>query len=293
MATLEVNGADLEVDLCGEGRSVVLVHGSASDHRTWHAQREAWCGTFRLVTYGRRYHWPNEPIASGGTYSLAEQVGDLEQLLLKLDARPASLIGHSYGGLVALLAAARSPDLVDALVLVEPPVMGLFVNIPPTPFQLLKLALRRPRTAMGIAKLGTMALGPATAALERGEDEEAMRRMGIGILGAEAFRALDAPRLAQIRDNLIAEELQSPEALPRLDLDEVRSVRCPVLLVGGDRSPAVFSRLLDRLEELLPTTERMTIRDASHIAHEDNPTMFNRAVESFLERHERPVPPRG
>lgn len=283
MRSIDVDGATLEAHECGAGRPRLLVHGSASDHRTWAAQRQAWCDTARVVTYSRRYHWPNESIEPGGTYALEEHVDDLGVVLRSVDG-PATVVGHSYGGIIALLAAARWPDQVDALVVLEPPLIGLFVSAPPSPVELLKLALRRPRTALGIAKLGASALGPAESALEEGDVEEAMRRMGHGILGQEAYSALSPERREQIRVNTILEELSSPEAMPRLDRAELRSVRCPILLVGGERSPAVFARLLDALEEPLPETERVTIAEASHLVHEDNPEAFNAAVEAFLDR---------
>ena len=207
---------------------------------------------------------------------------DLGALLEEVGAAPANLVGHSYGGLIALVLAARAPGLVERLVLAEPPVLGLFGSVPPSPLQLLGLALRRPRTALGIARLGIRGFGPATAAVERGDLEEAMERMGTAILGAEAYGALSSERRDQIRDNLIPEELTSEEAMPRLDPSAVGSIRCPALLLEGDRSPAVFSHLLDRLEELLPHSRRAAIPGASHIVHEDNPAAFQREVEAFL-----------
>lgn len=272
----------LDVSECGRGRPVVLVHGSGSDHRTWWAQREDWCERFRLVSYSRRFHWPNEPIEPGGVYALDQHVTDLADLIPSLDLQPATLVGHSYGGLVSLVLAARRPELVDRLILAEPAVLGLFVSIPPNPLQLLRVALRRPRTALGILKLGAGHLDPAARALERGDRDEALRRVGPGILGKDAFSRLNEARRAQVLDNLTLEELRSEEALPRLDPAEIASIRCPTLLVEGARSPRLFSRLLDALQELMPTAERVTIPKASHMVHEDNPAAFNRAVEAFL-----------
>ena len=283
MDTIEVNGAELAVAECGAGRDIVLVHGSASDRRTWAAQRAAWCDVAHVISYSRRYHRPNAPI-DGDTYSLEEHVADLAALIRALDAGPAVVVGHSYGGVIGLLLAARSPALVDALVAIEPPVLGLFGDVPPRPLQLLKLAVRRPRTALGILRLGALGFGPATSALEDGDVETAARRLGTAILGREAFEAMDDERRAQARENTFLEELKSPEAMPRLEPSEIRSVECPVLLVGGARSPAVFARLLDHLQTLLPDAERATVPDASHIVHEDRPARFHRVVESFLER---------
>jgi hypothetical protein len=47
----------------------------------------------------------------------------------------------------------------------------------------------------------------------------------------------------------------------------------------------VFLRLTDRLEELLPLTERVAIPDASHVMHEENAAAVNEAIVRFVGRH--------
>lgn len=282
MPTVDVKGIALEYVEHGRGTPLVLVHGSASDHRTWHGQHDALREDFRVIAYSRRYHWPSAPIPPGTEYAMTEQVDDLAAVLRALDAAPAHLVGHSYGAFVCLLLAARAPELVRTLVLAEPPVMTLFVSIPPTPAEILGLLLRSPRTALGIVKLGAFGLGPATAAAARGNREDAIRRSGTAILGAEAFRNLSAARLQQVRDNPVSEELLSPTFLPRLAAEHVRGIQTPTLLVGADGSPRVFARLLDHLEALLPHATRTHVPNASHIMHEDNAPAYNRVVRAFL-----------
>jgi pimeloyl-ACP methyl ester carboxylesterase len=170
----------------------------------------------------------------------------------------------------------------------EPPVMTLFVSIPPRPAEILALALRSPRTAVGIVKLGALGLGRAAAAFERGDSEAAMKRMGTAILGRQAFDVLSEERASQVRDNLIKEESSSRDFLPRLDADELRRLRVPVLIAEGTQSPRVFARLNDHLETILPNTERVRIPNASHLMHEDNGPIFNRVVLEFISAHESP-----
>lgn len=97
MASIDIKGTRLECLEDGSGDPLVLVHGSASDYRTWDCQRRAFSERFRTLAYSRRYHWPNEPICDGADYSMVEHVDDLQALLGALDAAPAHLVGHSYG----------------------------------------------------------------------------------------------------------------------------------------------------------------------------------------------------
>jgi pimeloyl-ACP methyl ester carboxylesterase len=215
---------------------------------------------------------------------MAEHVADLRAVLHALDAAPAHLVGHSYGAFVCLLLAQQEPHLVQTLVLSEPPVITLFVSNTPKPLELLKLLATRPRTAAAIIKLGATGLGPATAAAERGDVEEALRLSGTAILGRSAYAGLSEDRKEQALINTIPAELTGSGFLP-LQAAQLRGVTAPTLLLTGQASPRVFHHLADRLEELLPRTERTSVPDASHIMHEDNAPAYNASVLSFLERH--------
>lgn len=286
MSTLEINETSFEYAERGEGEPLVLVHGSASDYRTWDKQREEFANRYRVIAYSRRYHWPNEPIPDDADYSMWEHVDDLKALIQQLDAVPAHLVGHSYGAFLCLLLAIKEQELVRTLVLAEPPVVTLFVSNTPNPLELLKLLVTRPRTAIAVLKLGAQGMGPATAAAKRGDAKKAMHLFGRAILGHRFYRQLSERRLEQVDANSFKAEFLGSGFAP-LEAEQVRKVRAPTLLITGRHSHRLFHRLADRLEELMPHNERVEIEDASHIMHEDNPSDYNRAVESFLEKHRR------
>ena len=212
---------------------------------------------------------------------MVEHVDDLKGILQTREFAPAHVVGHSYGGFIALLLALHKPDLVRTLVLIEPPVLTLFLSNPPKPFELLRLALKKPTTAAAILRFGLCSISPATAAARRGDEEKALQVFGSGVLGAEGFRRLSKSRLDQARANFISAEFLG-SGFPALRAAELRTLQIPILLIGGERSPKLFSLLLDALEEMLPRAERVQIPRASHIVHEDNPAAFNAALIAFL-----------
>jgi pimeloyl-ACP methyl ester carboxylesterase len=285
MSSVGVNGTAFEYFEAGSGEPLLFVHGSASDYRTWQFQRDQFSRWFRTIVYSRRYHWPNEPISPGVDYAMTGHVDDLQTLLHTLDAVPAHLVGHSYGAFLCLLLALRDPRLVRSLVLAEPPAVTLFVSDPPKPVELLKLLVRRPRTALSIIKFGARGVSPAIAAVRRDDMEAAMRSFGTAVLGREAFQQLSEARRDQVRVNFIKAELLGSGFAP-LDSARIRQLQLPVLLVNGEKSPALFHHLADRLQELLLDTERIEIPGASHIMHEDNVAAYNEAVLSFLKKHQ-------
>ena len=111
--------SDLYVDSWGAGIPVVLVHGSlAIGDEEWQAQRPLADEGFRLLVLDRR-GYGRSPAADGEDFlqdaeDLAELMGD-----------GAHLVGHSYGGLGVLLAAARRPEATLSLVLLEPAAFGM------------------------------------------------------------------------------------------------------------------------------------------------------------------------
>jgi len=278
----KVNGMTFAFREQGEGEPVVFVHGGISDLRTWQYQLAPIGASFRAIAYSRRYARPNEDIEAGANDEMLLHVDDLVAFLHAIDAVPAPLVGNSWGAFISLLAAIRHPEVVRNLVLEEPPVVTLFVSVPPRPSELLSLIFRRPRIALPIAKFGRT-MGTVQKALRRGDDETALRAFASWGLGKESYRRLSESRMQQMRENMSALTAEPP--VPSLAGAQVRNVNVATLLVTGERSPALLLRLTDRLEELLPTVERVTIPDASHLMHEENPSATNEAIIGFIRRH--------
>jgi pimeloyl-ACP methyl ester carboxylesterase len=285
MPSLVVNGTLLEYEECGSGEPLVLVHGSASDHRTWQEQKTAFSAKYRVIAYSRRYHWPNAPIPEGADYSMFEQVDDLQALLQKLTAAPAHLVGHSYGAFLCLLLAIKEPRLVRSLVLAEPPAITLFASSTPKPSEILKLLIKSPRTALAVISFGLKGVAPARSAARHGDVKKAMHLSGMAIMGKRFFLRLSASRLEQVDANSIKAEFLGSGFAP-LQEEELRKLKVPALLITGQYSHPLFHHITDRLEEILPNTKRIEIEDASHIMHEDNASAYNQAVLLFLEQQE-------
>jgi pimeloyl-ACP methyl ester carboxylesterase len=94
---------------------MVLVHGSVTGGRaSWLSQRAALRHRFELVVVERSGFPPNPPV------DRVDFTEDAEQLAAELQ-RGDHLVGHSYGGVVSLLAAALARERVNSLTVIEPP----------------------------------------------------------------------------------------------------------------------------------------------------------------------------
>lgn len=247
----------VQVEAIGSGPRVVLVHGSMSGPAGWSLQRplaERW----RLELLTRPGFPPSPP----------EQRIDFERdapLVAAALGDGAHLVGHSYGGVISLLAAALRPESVRSLTVIEPP-------------------------AFAVAR-GEPAVDELVAAAEEhwagGPDEPRLFAEQFATLVGAAFPLPDPlpPELEQTARALMAERLPSEAEVP---LDRLARTAFPKLVVSGAHHPA-FDAVCDVLERELPA-ERAVIPGAGHSVQRTGEP-FNRALESFLSRvPNEPVP---
>ena len=265
----------------GDGEKLILVHGSASDHRTWDKQISDFGNYYKTIAYSRRFHFPNKSILEMEDYSMEQHIEDLKEFLKYLGNKPVHLVGHSYGALICLHLAIKNPQLVRTLILAEPPAVTLFVSNQPKPKEILKLLLTKPKLALDIVKFGAKGIAPATKAFKKNDMDKALDIFGKATLGIKTYLNLSKSRLDQARTNLIKSELLGSGFLP-LDKDKIRKIKLPTLLISGQESPKIWQDLLFEIKKLIPNSELKIIPKASHIIHEDNVSNYNETVLSFL-----------
>lgn len=113
----------LNVTVWGNGAPAVFVHGSFGwGEETWREQRPL-ADHYRLLLVDRRGFGATPP---NGRVDFDRDADDVVEVL----GNGAHLVGHSYGGVVSLLAAARRPEAVRSLTVIEPPALALLGDIP-------------------------------------------------------------------------------------------------------------------------------------------------------------------
>ena len=246
------------------GPLVVLIHGSldrgAAFARVVAAEPLAGVHTIR---YDRRGY--GRSIDAGPPAGLDEHVDDLLDVV---GDRPAVLVGHSFGGLMGLVAATRAPAVVQAVAAFEPPQPWL-------PWW--------PSTSAGGAAARA---GPADAA------EAFLRRM----VGDARWEALPerTRELRRREGTALAAELASVRAAPAPPLDPAL-LRLPVLVGRGTRSSAHLRRSAEELARAVPGAVLVEVEGSDHGAHLSHPAEFaawaRRAVD--LAREKWSAPPAG
>ncbi len=185
----------------GEGPPLVLLHGGAGPELTWADQHQL-AARWTLVIPWRRGFWPS-PAADHQDFE-----ADAADIATLLEAEGgAHLVGFSYGGVGAALAAARRPGLVRSLTLIEPALLGV---------------LPGDRQVRALVTLSAAALAGEAVSLVRFLD-----LAGLDDAGPERERTLARAR-----------GLRAPwTAQP--DLEVLARARTPSLVLSGDDSPAI------------------------------------------------------
>jgi pimeloyl-ACP methyl ester carboxylesterase len=253
----------------GSGQGVVCLHANASNSTQWRALTEI---------LGRRYHvlaadsygagkspsWPTErPL------SLRDEVELLEPVFARA-GEPFSLVAHSYGAAVALIAAVKQPERIRALALYEPVL-----------FSLLDAESQPPNDADGIRA----AVADGVAALENHDPASAARCFIDYWMGPGSWDRMPQPRrdpiVATIINiggwgNALLTESTPLEAFSHLDV--------PVLFMMGTDSPASSLGVARLLTRALPRAEVVRFEGLGHMGPVTHSEVVNEAICAFLER---------
>jgi pimeloyl-ACP methyl ester carboxylesterase len=234
---------------------ILFVHGSVvNGDATWSAQRPLG-RQFELAIPNRRGFPPGPDVES---VDYEDEAVWLEEFL----EPGAHLVGHSYGGVIALFAAARRPELVRSLTVVEPPALAV---------------------ARGNPAADSMAES-STQLWEAGPHEpEAFLRGFLAAVNAPPPRGSVSPALLQGARTLMVERYPWTAEIP---LDELAATTFPKLVVSGGHSKA-FDAVCDVLEQRLGA-ERAVLPGAGH-AVQLLGEPFNDVLADFVERAEQHV----
>lgn len=238
----------MHVDVVGSGPRLVLVHGSVSaGWQAWAAQRPL-AERFTLVVVTRGGYPPNPPLER---IDFEDQAVELAESLESGD----HLVGHSYGGVVSLLAAGRRPELLGSLTVIEPPAFGVAFEHPAVKDLLAAFRSASPR------------------------EPKAYLEFFLPLVGA-AFRAPAQlpPELEAGAHAAIAERPPNEAEIP---LAALRVAPFPKLVVSGGHH-AALDAVCDVLERELGA-ERAVVPGAGHsVPRTGEP--FNAVLADFLAR---------
>jgi non-heme chloroperoxidase len=270
--TATVNRTTLSYVEAGCGpRTVVFVHGSLDDYRSWRYQLEPFAAHYRVIALSRRYHYPNAWDTANLEYSAELHAQDLAAFIEALTDPPVHLVTSSYGGNVGLYLASQRPELVSTLVLGEPPLMPWLVYLP--------------GGKAHAQRFLDEAWYPARQAFREARLEDGVRLFLDAVMGRPTLQHLGPRGYQTMMDNApeMRAETLSQAYYPSFTCVDAQNLAQPVLLCKGEMSPELFHMITDDLAKCLPGARSpVVIPGASHPMHIGNPAFYNQVVLDFL-----------
>jgi len=272
MERARIGQRDLEYEVVGTGEPAVFIHGSfiADTFRPLLGE-PALADRYQLIRYRRRGY--GDSVAGTGPGSVDEQAADCGELLRHIGSEHAHVVGHSYGGCVALQFALNEPGLVRSLVLLEP---ALAVGDSAGDYrQALAQGIQRYR------QVGAAAVLPDMLQARWPGYEDTLEQVLPG-----AFEQAVADGDASFETDL-AGLLEW-----RFDETDARQLAQPALVVIGEASDSLWPRFGDthrRLLAWLPRAEGFTLPGATHFMQLESPSRSRSLAEAlagFFGRHE-------
>ena len=265
MATVNANGATLYYKEAGSGEPLLLITGTGFNADIWDAVFEKLAQEYRTIVYDRRgYQRSRDNITSDTGYA-SEQGEDVAALLKALDAYPATLLGWSAGGMLALYAAVNHPDTVKRLILYEPPLY----------------ATRQFDARIFLAFLKLFILKA------RHKDQPAAHAFVHAVLryhdGRNSYEQLGAEMQAKLAaDSEITLKEVMSGITDKLDTQTLSTrIKASVTLLVGDQSPRGLLKSAKILSGLLHCPIDW-LPGANHLAHVDRPEAFVQAVKAAM-----------
>ncbi len=242
----------------GSGLPIVLLHGLFGAARNFGTVQRALSPLFHVIAMDARNHGASPHVAGMRYQTLA---ADVLETLDALGVERAAVIGHSMGGKTAMTIAVMAPERVARL---------LVADIAPVPYQHENAAVADAMRAI-----------PLRAGLTRAEAEAALT---------------DAVPIPSVRTFLIQNLQFGPQPHWRIGLDEIATAipdlegwetpagtySGPTLFVSGAHSDYVQPEHRPVIRALFPTARFVSVKNAGHWLHADNPAGFLSVVEAFL-----------
>lgn len=252
----------------GDGPPIVFVHGSWDDHRTWDACRAQLAGR-RTVAFDRRGH--SASTAPDRQGSITDDVDDLAAVLDWV-AAPATLVGHSYGATVALLATLDHPALVLGAVVHEPPLFAV---------------LRSHPEHGGLLESVGASMSEAARLIEVGEAAAGARRFveEVGFGSGTWTTTFDQHH----REVMVAnaqtwlDQYRDPNRLA-LAPERLATAERPILVTRGTASPPIYGPSLDLVLAAAAGLASTFIDGAGHAAPLTHPRELARVILDFVDQ---------
>ncbi len=272
MPNIDVHGTKLSFDERGHGETVVLLHSSASSSAQWSKLCEHLADRYRVLALDLYGYGKTDPWTGRRSLRLADEAA-LVAALLPRTAR-CHLVGHSYGGAVALRLAAERPERLRSLTLIEPVAFHVLAGADAADHALLD----------GVNEVA----GAVRRALDTGDYWAGMARFIDFWNGPGAWACLSDETRAHLGRCVAKIALDFWAVInEETPLEAYRRLDIPALVLSGLGSPLATLRIAELLAETMPRARLAMVGGAGHMLPLTHPEIVNPAIARHLEEAKR------
>ncbi len=260
MPTIKINECNYHYEVHGSGsETLVLSHGLLWSGKMFHKQVEALKGKYRVITYDHRGQGKSEVTEAG--YDMDSLTSDAIQIIEKLKLDSVHFGGLSMGGFVAMRLAARRPDLIKSLILMETSAL-------PEPFAFKYKILNTIVKVFGVSSV----------------EKQVMK-----IMFGDTF--LNDPNRASEKKEWAAELNTNKKTITKAVNgvierkgveDELQKIKCPTLILVGTEDKATIPEKAEFIASKIPKAKLIYIENGGHTASIEEPEQYNNAILDFL-----------
>jgi pimeloyl-ACP methyl ester carboxylesterase len=273
MSYADSNGVKLHVEETGSGYPIVFVHEFAADHREWETQVRYFSRSYRCITYAARGYPPSDVPEDEAAYNYTHFADDIAAVMRHAGVSKAHVVGLSQGAYATLMFGLRHPQMASALVAAG--VGSGSVRDQREEFMRLCEANAQRFLTEG-AKAMAQELGVGASRVQLLNKDPRGWREFVDHLSQHSAKgsALTMKNYQGKRPSLYDFEKQFSE------------LTIPTLIVVGDEDdaclePSVF------LKRTIPTAGLFIQPRTGHAINLEEPAVFNREVQEFLNAVER------
>lgn len=261
MPVANVNGVNLNYEVTGNGKPIVLLHGMTGSTHDWENQIKFLSPKYKVIAMDHRGHGKSASPSRREAYLAKILVADVYELLKMLGINKCCLVGHSLSGRVALQFALEHQDLLATLVLVGTSSEALSID---------SEFMKTRRKVIEIARTEGMAAAfeynaannPQSIELFKKKPEQreiSRRKMMMTSIEAYAY---------------IGGGMESVTS-------RLQEITIPTLIFRGEEDMISFDAV-QILKDGISGSKLITVRGAGHSPHEDVPDIFNEDLLKFL-----------
>ncbi len=256
----------------GEGDPVLLIHGFGASSYSWRHIIEPLAQKYRVITIDLK-GFGESPKPRDNAYSVYEQARLVRNFILENDLKNFHIIGHSYGGGVALATSiflvSSHPNLQRSLVLIDsiayPQELPGFVKILATPVLGPLVIYAIPNSIQVKSLLKKVYFNDAMI------PQSAIDHYAKNLSKPNAKYAT----LASVRQML-------PEDLQQFS-ENYASLTLPTLIIWSSNDEIVPLAIGERLHENLPNSKLIVLSDVGHAVQEEEPSLVLPYLQEFLD----------